>query len=68
MCNHACADCEGTAKVECKVCEGEGEYNSEVCTAYYGDCSMEYPECGESDKGTYHMRKSINNFYLTNES
>jgi len=55
----SCADCDGTGRVECDVCEGEGEYNSKVCMACNGDGGMECPDCGGSGEATYHMGQKI---------
>ncbi|XMB85483.1 hypothetical protein RJG79_08635 [Mycoplasmatota bacterium WC44] len=49
-----CADCDGSGRVECNVCEGEGEFNSEICTTCNGDGGMECPDCNGSGEATYY--------------
>ncbi len=54
-----CAECDGTGRIECDVCEGEGEYNSEVCTSCNGEGDMECPYCGGTGEATYKEGRMI---------
>lgn len=55
----SCADCDGTGRIECNVCEGDGESKSEVCMPCNGDGGMECPDCHGSGEATYHIGKKI---------
>lgn len=49
----ACAECDGTGKVECPHCEGDGGDDNEICFYCNGEGSVECSDCNGEGEATY---------------
>ncbi len=49
-----CGECGGSGMEECPICDGEGDYNDEVCYYCDGEGYVECPECEGEGEATYH--------------
>ncbi len=54
-----CANCDGSGRIECPVCEGEGGDDTKVCYYCDGDGGVECPECDGEGEATYHMGQLV---------
>jgi len=54
-----CAECDGSGRMECNHCEGDGEINSTTCPKCNGDGGIECNECSGTGFVTYYKGKKI---------
>lgn len=54
-----CVECDGSGRMECDHCEGEGNINSKTCSKCNGDGGIMCSECYGTGYVTIHKGKKI---------